>query len=165
MKQLLETVRLNLEEENPLVLVTIVASSGSTPRGSGARMVIGAEGRLCGTIGGGAVEYEAQRIAAGVLEEKKSCLRDYRLTPNQVADLGMICGGSVCVYFQYLPGNDRGLLELFEAAIVPAGNGAGVPDAPAEPRIFLRWRQTDLPGEPPAAPGFAYPRKRSGQLP
>ena len=38
-----------------LVLVTVIASSGATPRGAGARMLVGKEGRLCGTIGGGAV--------------------------------------------------------------------------------------------------------------
>ena len=37
------------------VLVTIVASTGSTPRGAGARMLVTSAGRIWGTVGGGAV--------------------------------------------------------------------------------------------------------------
>ena len=78
-----------------LVLVTVVASSGATPRGAGARMLVGRGGRICGTIGGGAVEYRSEHIAAEVLKEKKSGSHDFSLTKNDVQNLGMICGGDV----------------------------------------------------------------------
>ena len=94
------------------MLVTVVASSGATPRGAGARMLIGAVGRICGTIGGGAVEYRSEQIAAEVLRERKSGSHDFSLTKNDVQNLGMICGGDVKVYFRYIPARDGETLAL-----------------------------------------------------
>ena len=59
MRNMLKTIKDKLEHGQSLVLVTVIASSGATPRGAGARMLIGKEGRICGTIGGGAVEFAA----------------------------------------------------------------------------------------------------------
>ena len=71
MRNMLKTIHKQLSAGEDLVLVTVIASSGATPRGAGARMLIGKEGRICGTIGGGAVESTAIQIAATVLEEKR----------------------------------------------------------------------------------------------
>ncbi len=70
MKKLVDSIVNNLADKKPLVLVNVIASSGSTPRGAGATMLIHSDGRLEGTIGGGAVEYEAQKQAAALFSEK-----------------------------------------------------------------------------------------------
>jgi xanthine dehydrogenase accessory factor len=106
MKKLLEMLADAISSGEDAVLVTVVASSGSTPRGAGARMLITKNGRLCGTIGGGAVEYRSEQMAAEVLKSRSSKLESFRLHPNEVADLGMICGGAVDVYFRFIPGFD-----------------------------------------------------------
>ena len=93
-------------------MVTGIASSGATPRGAGARMLIGREGRICGTIGGGAVEYRSEQIAAKVLEEKCSIGQDFTLTKDDVQNLGMICGGACDVFFHYLPAGDAHTIAL-----------------------------------------------------
>lgn len=91
-----------MELGDPVVLLTVFARTGSAPRGAGAHMVVAEKGRVFGTIGGGAVEYEAEQRAAKVLREKTSCLEHYYLNPNKVQDLGMVCGGEVDVAFSYL---------------------------------------------------------------
>ena len=53
-----------LEEGRPVELVSIAASDGSTPRGAGAMMAVFPGGGIAGTIGGGNVEFECQRLAA-----------------------------------------------------------------------------------------------------
>ena len=55
MRTMLDILRNKRDSGEDLVLVTGIASSGATPRGAGARMLIGREGRLGGTSGGGAV--------------------------------------------------------------------------------------------------------------
>lgn len=57
-----------LEEGRPVELVSIAASDGSTPRGAGAMMAVFPGGGITGTIGGGNVEFECQRLAAELLE-------------------------------------------------------------------------------------------------
>ena len=116
MRNMLKTIKNKLEHGDPLVLVTVIASSGATPRGAGARMLVGKEGRICGTIGGGAVEYRSQQIAAKVLKEKTSLGHDFTLTKDDVQNLGMICGGACNVFFHYLPAGDTHTIMLCEKA-------------------------------------------------
>ena len=84
MRNMLKTIKYKLEHGEALVLVTVIASSGATPRGAGARMLVGKEGRICGTIGGGAVEYRSEQIAAKVLEKKTSLGHNFTLTKDDV---------------------------------------------------------------------------------
>lgn len=116
MREMFGIIKDRLEKGEDLVLVTVVASSGSTPRGAGARMIIGKEGRICGTIGGGAVEYRSEQLAAKVLEEKASMEHDFRLNKSDVENLGMICGGDVNVYFNFIPAHDENAISAAEKA-------------------------------------------------
>ena len=112
MKTLFEKLHNTLEQGGDAVLVTVVASSGSTPRGAGARMLVTREGRIYGTIGGGAVEYKSEQIAQEVLEKKNSLTENFLLRKNDVLDLGMVCGGDVTVYFHYIPEGDADTITL-----------------------------------------------------
>lgn len=114
MKELFYKIRQQLEQKNDVVLVTVIASSGSTPRGSGARMAVTKAGRIFGTIGGGAVEYKSTQMAAEALENRSSLLHHFQLMRNQVEDLGMICGGNVTVYFRYIPYTDTEFLYFID---------------------------------------------------
>lgn len=117
MKKLFKLLCETLGSGKDAVLVTVVASSGSTPRGAGARMLVTDAGRVYGTIGGGAVEYRAQRLAEEVLAAKRSRMQSFLLRQNQVQDLGMVCGGDAAVYFHYLSGGDSAVLEVTRAVL------------------------------------------------
>ncbi len=112
MKNLLSSLIGLLEGGSDAVLVSVIGSSGSTPRGAGAKMLMLPDGSSIGTIGGGRVEYEAQKHAANIYADRKSGTVGYDLSPNDVADLGMICGGKVTVYFQYMAAGDERMLAL-----------------------------------------------------
>ena len=117
MKQMLGMMENLLSKGQALVLVTVTASSGATPRGAGARMLVSKDGRLCGTIGGGAVEYRSEQIAMQVLAKQVSGQQNFSLTRNDVQNLGMICGGDVNVFFHYIPEGDPQTLELVRKAL------------------------------------------------
>ena len=95
-----------LEKDHDLVLVTLIAEAGSAPRGTGSQMLVNLDGRLLGTIGGGAVEYQAEQLALRLLAGKRSCVHDYVLRRNKYEDLGMVCGGDVTAYFQFIDHTD-----------------------------------------------------------
>ena len=116
MRNMFRIMAEKLKAGEDLVLVTVIASSGATPRGAGARMLVGAQGRICGTIGGGAVEYRSEHIAAQVLKDKSSGLHDFSLTRDDVQNLGMICGGACNVFFHYLSAGDPDILALADEA-------------------------------------------------
>lgn len=114
MEKLFRLLHECLTQGQDAVLVTIVASSGSTPRGAGARMLVTSAGRICGTVGGGAIEHHSESVAAEVLRTKNSHLEYFQLKKNEIQDLGMICGGDVNVYFQYISACDEQNLVLIK---------------------------------------------------
>lgn len=124
MKTLLTTMKQKLEAEEPLVLATVVDADGSTPRGAGARMLAGRDGRLWGTVGGGAVEYRCLELAREVLECGGSREEHFSLTPDDLHGLGMVCGGRVRILLQYIPAADVDTLSVLERAL-PALEAGG----------------------------------------
>lgn len=112
MKELFEIAKSKMEQNMDFVLVTTIASSGSSPRGAGSRMLVLSDGTSFGTVGGGNVEYIATQQAKEVLSLKKSYSKGYKLKKNEVADLGMICGGDVVIYFQYISWENKDFYNL-----------------------------------------------------
>ena len=110
-----------LEEGRPVELVSIAASDGSTPRGAGAMMAVFPGGGITGTIGGGNVEFECQRLAAELLERGGDALRQFRFTLGDAASLGMVCGGGVTVQFQYLPAGEQRIIAVLRDLIEADG--------------------------------------------
>ena len=100
------------EKHTDTVLVTIIDEDGSAPRGTGSAMLVGSENIIIGTIGGGAVEYDAVELAKKLLGEKSSMIKDYILRPNETEDLGMVCGGNVTAYFQYISAGEKAWSEI-----------------------------------------------------
>ena len=121
MKTIFEALRAALDRHEPAVLCTIVASSGSSPRGAGAKMAVFADGSTLGTIGGGAVEHKSLAYAQNLLGSGGTALtHTFRLSPNEVQDIGMICGGNVTVAFQVLDEAARPVLDAILEALTCA---------------------------------------------
>lgn len=117
MKALTECLIAALENGERAVLCTILASSGSSPRGAGARMAVFADGSTVGTVGGGKVELLAAQEALEVLRGAKTRVRAFCLAPEQVASIGMICGGNVTIYYQLLTAQELPKLHKMLAAL------------------------------------------------
>lgn len=101
-----------VQRGNNAVVVRIVKSSGSTPREAGAAMLVTKDGRIAGTIGGGALELESEKLASEVLNTRASGEKEFRLTEGHDEDeLGMLCGGDVTVSLQFVDVSDPASVE------------------------------------------------------
>ena len=111
----MEKIFLAIEEQlkmgKPCLLATIIASTGSTPRSSGAYMVVGEAGRIYGTIGGGSLEYNVILQGQEQIAQQKNFIYEYTLTMEGSAELGMICGGTCTILYQYLSTDDLPLIQ------------------------------------------------------
>lgn len=87
-----------VNEHGQAVLVTIASIKGSTPREAGARMVIAPDGSFSGTIGGGALEWDAINHAKEMAQNGEP-FTDWRLVPLG-PNLGQCCGGSVKLLYE-----------------------------------------------------------------
>jgi xanthine dehydrogenase accessory factor len=88
------------DEGTPFVLATVVESSGSTPRKSGAKMIILPDGRTIDTVGGGKVEAQVVTDALEALKRGVSRVAEYELRPTGEKALGMVCGGDTKVFLE-----------------------------------------------------------------
>lgn len=87
-----------LQQQNlTFCVITVVATTGTTPRKAGARGIVFPDGKIEGTVGGGSIELEATETAIEVLETGKPLLKDYPL--EDVKD-GMACGGSMTLFYE-----------------------------------------------------------------
>ena len=101
-----------MEKGHDTVLVSITEENGSAPRGVGSQMLVGAQGRILGTVGGGAVERRSRELAQKLLAEGRSGRHAYQLHRDSTEDIGMVCGGDVDLLFQFISGNDPVWKEL-----------------------------------------------------
>lgn len=87
------------------VHVSVDRALGSTPRDAGAAMLVLESGDFYGTIGGGALEWEALRIARGLLTSRTSGaqIHDMALGP----ELAQCCGGRMALRFECFGPGDR----------------------------------------------------------
>ena len=115
MKKMFKILGEHLRDGEDIVLATIVEQSGSTPRGAGAAMIVNKDGRITGTIGGGAIEFRAECRAKQLLEDRESFIEHFYLKPNQVQDLGMVCGGDVTVDFRFIEADEKNIALVNDA--------------------------------------------------
>jgi xanthine dehydrogenase accessory factor len=83
-------------------MVTIVRARGSTPQRAGARMLVFADGRTVGTIGGGCYENDAFWKAREAIASGKSSLLHYELNDDFAQENGLVCGGQMDVHIDPL---------------------------------------------------------------
>lgn len=84
-----------LRAGTPVCLVTVAATKGSTPRKAGAKMLVFADGRTRGTIGGGLVERAMTTAALDALRQRTPRLETFCLDATPADAIGMICGGEM----------------------------------------------------------------------
>ena len=89
-----------LQRGESAALVTIIRTQGSTPQRVGAKMVVFADGRIVGTIGGGCYENDAFWKARQTLRTRKPEVVRYELSDDIAEESGLICGGQMEVYIE-----------------------------------------------------------------
>ena len=89
-----------LEQGEETALVTIVSSNGSTPQRVGAKMLVYADGRTVGTIGGGCYENDAFGRAREAIASKRPLTVKYELNDDFAQETGLVCGGQMEVFIE-----------------------------------------------------------------
>src|SRR4051794_35495300 len=99
----------SLAAEGAGALVSVTETDGSAPREAGAHMVVRPSGAFNGTIGGGALEWEALAQARDALDAGRGPMvtRTHLLGP----DLGQCCGGRVVVSIETFDRRDEARLQ------------------------------------------------------
>lgn len=100
--KLLPVINQLMQNNNKAALVTIIATKGSSPRRAGSQMLVTADGRLFGTIGGGCGEAEAKKRALLAIDEGKASVCTVTMLNSVAGDEGMACGGIMDLFIQLI---------------------------------------------------------------
>ncbi len=84
---------------DPVVLVTVVETRRSVPRGPGTKMLVFSDGSCLGTIGGGEMESRVITEALECLTVGRPRTLDYSLIDPSTGDPG-VCGGEVKLFLE-----------------------------------------------------------------
>ncbi len=83
-----------------VVLATVVSAKGSTPRGTGSKMVIDPAVGLVGTIGGGCGEGDVIEAAKSVLETGRPRRVRVELMDAEDSWSPAVCGGVMDIFVE-----------------------------------------------------------------
>ncbi|MCK9211978.1 MAG: XdhC/CoxI family protein [Ignavibacteriaceae bacterium] len=113
MIEIFQTLQERIKENKPSVLITITEVKGSTPGRIGFKMLVGEEGRVAGTVGGGGAEYYIMKKAKKLIEEnvqnfsetilmtkEKNDEEKIKIKNIDVVPMDALCGGEMKVFYE-----------------------------------------------------------------
>lgn len=112
MQSVTEIPELLKKENQSAALCTVVSTKGSTPRKTGAKMLVFENSKIYGTIGGGNLEKQVIENALKAIETNTAKLYKFEL----LQQLGMCCGGTVEIFIE--PIMEKNKLYIFGAGHV-----------------------------------------------
>ena len=110
------------QEGREFAVCTVIDAQGSSPGRTAFKMIVLPDGSQMGTVGGGTLELAVAQAAREVLAQGKSRVVNFELNPEGKDSLGMLCGGQVSVYIEYV--GSRPLLYIYGAGHVGAALAA-----------------------------------------
>jgi len=102
-------------------LATVARARGSTPVPAGIKILVGSEGRLIGSVGGGCVEADVIGAALDAQASRRPSLLTHHLNADLAGDLGLSCGGTVDIFVEPLLADEAYVRVLDAAAAAEAG--------------------------------------------
>ena len=98
-----------IEKGEDFVVAKVVDTKGSAPRKKGAVLLMKKDGSTLGTVGGGLLEAETEKLCKKTFETKeKDHIYEFTLDEKQKGALDMGCGGDATIQIQYISADDPG---------------------------------------------------------
>jgi len=87
-------------ENKVYAVASVVSTEGNTPRKAGAKMLVFADGRIHGSVGGGIVEKQTIADCLAAMRAGKTMLKTYSAVSQEVADRGLVCGNNMTIFIE-----------------------------------------------------------------
>ncbi len=111
-----------LEERRDFAVATVVAVSGSAPRGPGAALAVDADGTAIGSVSGGCVEGAVYDLCAQALKDGRTVRERFGYSDEDAFAVGLTCGGVLDILITPVPADGPGR-KAFRVALSAAARG------------------------------------------
>lgn len=99
-KEILDFLKNSWSESLKYAMVTITKRKGSAPRTVGTKMIVGQDGCMIGTIGGGCAEASIRGLSIESINKNQPILTTVDMTGKEAEEDGMVCGGVIEVFIE-----------------------------------------------------------------
>ena len=112
MIEIFQTLQDRIKDNKPSVLITVTDVKGSSPGRVGFKMLVGEEGRVAGTVGGGGAEYHImkkaqklindniQNFSETILLTQENNEEKVKVKSKDVTQMDALCGGEMKVFYE-----------------------------------------------------------------
>ncbi len=102
MQDVLENIEMWQTRGDSVAIATVINTWGSSPRASGAKMVINDKGEMFGSVSGGCIEGAVVEEALRVIKSGQSKLLHFGVADELAWEVGLACGGKIDVFVERL---------------------------------------------------------------
>ncbi|MGV9251857.1 XdhC family protein [Streptomyces sp. NPDC003697] len=114
-----------MEEGRSFAVATVVAVSGSAPRGPGAALAVAGDGTAIGSVSGGCVEGAVYDLCLQALQEGTPVLERFGYSDEDAFAVGLTCGGVIDILVTPVPAEEPARAVL-RSAVSRAARGEPV---------------------------------------
>jgi len=107
-----------IQKNESCVVATVTGTHGSTPQKQGSTVIIGKDGICAGTVGGGVVEMEIEKIGMGAVGTKKTGYYRFDLNHDISEENAAICGGGMNIFLDASPEKHKVIFEMVRKATI-----------------------------------------------
>ena len=98
---ILEEAVLWINDNQQVVLVTVVQTWGSSPFQVGSKMIINEKGNFFGSVSGGCVESNIITECIELIKSNKSYKKiEFKVSDESAWNVGLACGGEIAVFIE-----------------------------------------------------------------
>jgi xanthine dehydrogenase accessory factor len=116
----------SLQQQTGVMLLYVLESKGSSPGRQGFMMAVNAAGQMCGSLGGGIMEYKFVELAKEKLKEENTSSSIHtqihdKAAPNNQS--GMICSGEQTIFLYKVKKDENRVVESIISSLQAYNNG------------------------------------------
>lgn len=116
----------SLQQNREVMLLYVLESKGSSPGRQGFMMAVNENGQMCGSLGGGIMEFKFVELAKKLLSQKDTAPALYQQIHDKEAaqnQSGMICSGEQTIFLYKLLQTELQVVESIILAVQSNQNG------------------------------------------
>lgn len=112
-----------LDNNKDIVFGLLLHKKGSAPQVPGASAIFDQKGLVTGTLGGGILELEAEKLAQSLWSSKQNQTKQIDYTSDIAEDGGAICGGIASFLLDFHPAKSMSVFKEMDQAIKQQRSG------------------------------------------